>query len=99
MNNVYIMLLTSGLLLACGDSKSSDTGTCEVAEDCETLHYNWDSICEGDTLVTPTGTGLPDCIEGQCVTDFELVETDCTAQGQVCDSSVDVGGDACVDPS
>ena len=49
-------------------------------------------------LLTPTGSGLNDCVEGQCVMDFELVETDCSETGQVCQSDESNIG-SCVDPA
>ena len=96
------IILLSLALVAC-DSAKEDTanlGECEVAEDC-TMHISvWDPICDGDsnTLLTPTGSGLSECVEGQCVMDFELVETDCSETDQVCQNDeYNIG--SCVDPT
>ena len=89
--------------VACNSSKedTAKDSECEVAEDC-LMHISvWDPICENadsNILLTPSGSGMSECVEGQCVMDFELVETDCSETGQVCQNDQYSIG-ACVDPT
>ena len=102
MNRILGTAILGSVLLGCGGSKNdSDTaadGECTVAEDCTMEISVWDPTCDGDILQTPSGSGENDCVEGECVMDFELIETDCTEAGQVCGTDSD-GSDACVDPA
>ena len=88
------------LSVACDSSKedTANLNTCEVADDCSMHISVWDPTCDDDgtTLLTPTGTGLGECVEGECIYDFEVVETDCSESGQVCQSDDSYVG-ACVD--
>ena len=96
-----IFFCALGISLVACDSAKEDTAnlnTCEVADDCNMHISVWDPSCDtdGNTLLTPTGTGLGECVEGECVYDFEVVETDCSENGQVCQND-DVGIGSCVD--
>ena len=99
--NILLSLSLGLIFVGCGskdDTASFDE--CEVADDC-IMHISvWDPTCdeESDNLLTPAGSGLSECVEGQCVTDFEIVETDCSENGQVCQND-EAGIGSCVDPS
>ena len=99
------------VLSACADvdpdvepSDPQPDQACNTNEDCPQLHISvWDPTCSGDVLHTPTGSGATTCVEGTCQMDFELEETDCAAEGKVCElyagRGTRAGGDACVDPA
>ena len=96
MRTIFLILIV-GFGTGCGEKEAdtSATGECSVSDDCEQLHYNWDAVCEEEILMTPTGSGMNECIEGECVVDFEVVETDCSEQGLVCGED-EQGNAACV---
>ncbi len=75
--------------------------SCNTKEDCPQLNISiWVPTCSGDVLQTPTGTGDITCVEGTCQMDFGIEETDCAAEGKVCEMYAGrVEGDACVDPA
>ena len=102
MNQNFLFMSLMLVTVACNSTKedTSALGECEVAEDCTMQISVWDPTCDGDSdvLLTPTGSGLNDCVEGQCVMDFELVETDCSETGQVCQNDESNIG-SCVDPA
>ena len=100
MKYILFFCSLSMSLVAC-DSSKEDTAilnTGEVSDDGNMHITVWDPTCDSDgiTLLTPTGSGMGECVEGECIYDFEVVETDCSENGQVCQND-DVNIGSCVD--
>ena len=98
MRTIFLILIV-GFGTGCGekDADTSATGECSVSDDCEQLHFTWAATCDENILLTPTGSGINECIEGECIMDFEVVETDCSEQDLVCaDGQDEDGNGACV---
>jgi hypothetical protein len=89
-----------------GDTSETQDGTqadeCTeetVSDDCPDITIGvWTPTCDGDVLQTPTGTGEMRCIDGACDKDFEVVESDCAAEGKTCgpNTEPDAQGDVCL---
>ena len=101
--SVLLLLTTS-----CGDDSEPSSGdgsdsACTTDADCQDdMSISiWYPTCSDNVLQTPTGTGEKTCVEGACETDFQLVDTDCEAEGRICGPNPDEGvqGDTCIDPS
>ena len=57
---------------------------CVTDEDCAIEISIWTPTCDGNTLLTPTGSGEAICVDNLCDVDFFLEETDCETLNRQC---------------